>query len=92
MTTNAAAVEKTIDALNDAGRLSDTDEALVALVRNLADAVDGAPANAALWREFRAALTTLSEVGGDDLDDGTLAFRISVQTPSRATVGHSKDA
>jgi hypothetical protein len=89
LVTNAAAVESTVAALDDAGRLSPIDDALVALVRNLSLAVDESPGNAALWREFRAALQTLSEVGADDLDDDTLAFRVSVQTPRRASVGDS---
>lgn len=88
MTTSASAAETTIAALEDAGRLSDSDAALVALVRNLSAAVDESPGNAALWRELRAALQTLSEVGADDLDDGTLAFRVSVQTPGRAALGN----
>lgn len=87
--TNAEAIETTIAALEAAGRLSDTDAALVALCRNLASAVDAATGNAALWREFRAAVESLSQVGADDLDDDAAAFRVSIQTPGRAKVGNS---
>jgi len=88
---NAAAVEVTITALENGGRLTDEDAALVAMVRNLATAVDQAPGMAALWKEFRAAIATLTEVGADDIDDDTLAFRVSIQTPSRPSLGHPED-
>ena len=86
-TTNALAVESTIAALSEAGRLSDTDGALVALARNLAAVVDRDSGNAALWREFRSAVQSLREVGADDIDDDTAAFRISIRTPVRAPLG-----
>lgn len=97
--TNVEAVETTISALDAAGRLADTDAALVALNRYLAAAVDadrcakcGATGGtAALWREYRAAVQSLSEVGADDLDDDTTAFRVSVQVPRRASLGHSEN-
>jgi hypothetical protein len=85
--TNVMAVESTIAALREAGRLSDTDDALVALARNLAAVVDGDSGNASLWREFRSVVQSLREVGADDIDDDTAAFRISIRTPLRATVG-----
>ena len=84
---NVAGLERTIKAIKH--RLSDETEALVALARGLAAAVDAAPENAALWREYRAAVTVLSEVGADgDIDDDTQAFVLSVRTPVRAPVGH----
>lgn len=84
---NADGLERTIKAL--AGRLTDADEALVALARGLAAAVDVAPDNAALWREYRAAVTALSEVGSDsDVDDDTQAFLLALRSPVRPKVGH----
>lgn len=82
----ADAVDTTIAALGD--RLTDEHGALVALARSLAKAVDadpcgdcGAAQNAALWKEMRATITALSEVGADDLDDDTQAWRVTIQTP-----------
>lgn len=62
----------------------------MALARGLAAAVDAAPENAALWREYRAAVTTLTEVGADhDVDDDTQAFLLRIRTPMRSKVGDS---
>jgi hypothetical protein len=80
---NNVGLERTIRAMAD--RLGEADEALVALARGLAAAVDAAPDNAALWREYRAAVTALSEVGADgDIDDDTQAFLLTLRTPVRA--------
>lgn len=68
---NRTAVELTIRALSALGRLSDVDEARVAIVRALADAVDVEPLNASLWREFRAAESDLRELTNNDDDDFT---------------------
>jgi len=88
---NSDGLERTIKAM--AARLGETDEALVALARGLAVAVDAAPENAALWREYRAAVTALSEVGSDgDIDDDTQAFLLALRTPLRPKVGNGKNA
>lgn len=88
---NADGLERTIKAL--AGRLEEDDEALVALARGLAAAVDAAPENAALWREYRAAVTALSEAGADgDVDDDTQAFLLTLRTPVRPKVGNAKNS
>jgi hypothetical protein len=84
-------LERTIKALKH--RLSDETEALVALARGLAAAVDADPGNAALWREYRAAVTALSEVGADsDIDDDTAAFLLALRSPVRAKVGDPKNS
>ena len=91
--TNAEAVDTMIAALGD--RLEDEHAALVAMARSLAGAVDADRCahcsahgqNAALWKEYRATVTALSEVGADGDDDDTLAFRVSIQTPMRPPVG-----
>lgn len=82
---NAAGLECTIEALDAAGRLADTDQALVALARSLAVAVDAEPENAALAREYRAALVALSSAGSDNLDDDARDFILSIRTPSVRT-------
>jgi len=57
----------------------------------LAAAVDAAPENAALWREYRAAVTVLMEAGADgDADDDTKAFLLAIRTPVRSKVGDTK--
>lgn len=87
--TNVDGLERTIKAM--AGQLDESDEALVALARGLAVAVDAAPENAALWREYRAAVTALSEAGADgDGDDDTQAFLLSIRTPVRPPMGNPK--
>ncbi len=69
---NRRAVAETVRALRAAGRLEEVDRAVVVAAEALADAVDAVPDSAPLWREFRAALRDLMEVGrdagGDDLD------------------------
>lgn len=92
-TTNTAGLERTLRALKP--NLTPQHEALVALARTLATAVDsdpcadcGAGQNAALWKEYRAALMALTEAGtGDDVDDDTKDWLVKISTPRRATVG-----
>lgn len=59
-------------------------EALVALTEGLAAAIESDPDNAALWREYRAALATLMAFEGDG-DDETKRFLLEV----RAAVGNT---
>lgn len=82
---NAAGLEQTLKALEAAGRLTDVDLALVALARGLAVAVDAEPENAALWREYRAALVALSAAGADNIDDDARDFILSIRTPGGRT-------
>ena len=77
------AAEATIAALEASGGLEEGDEALVELVRGLAAAVDESPANAALWREYRAAVASLREVGRGGTDDDTASWLLTVRTPVR---------
>jgi hypothetical protein len=81
---NTGAIEKTIRALEDAGRLSDEDQAIVALARCLAAALDAEPENAALAREYRAALVALSVAGADRPDDDARDFLLTIRTPRPA--------
>lgn len=83
---NSTGLDRTLKALGAAGRLDDTDQALVALARGLAAAVDAEPENAALWREYRAALVALSTTGSDNIDDDARDFILSIRTPLRTQV------
>ncbi len=89
MRRNAAGLERTLKALKP--RLPPDAEALIAAARGLAIAVDGAPDNASLWREYRAAIAELIEAGvNDDPDADTAAFLGTVRTPTvRTQVGNS---
>lgn len=79
---NRLATDQVIDALSDLGRLETVDAALVAAARSLADAVDSAPDNASLWREYRAALAELRAVGGE-VDDELFSTLASLRTEVR---------
>lgn len=81
--TNAEGLQITLDAMN----LEPVNEALIAIATGLADAVDADPKNAALWREFRAAVTELRKAGAGDVDDDTTEFLVSIRTPVSAKVG-----
>lgn len=75
---NAAGLERTLKAFD----LGPESEAVIALARGLAAAVDSDPANAALWREYRAAVMAVMEAGAtDDVDDDTARFLLTVRTP-----------
>lgn len=63
---NRRAVNATLKWLKEKMRAED--EALAQLARSLADAVDKEPGNAALWREYRGAISTLLELAKDDTD------------------------
>lgn len=84
---NRRAVAESIRAMREAGRLDPIDRARVVACEALADAVDTDPANASLWREFRAALADLLEVGRkdgiDDLDALIAGLRSDVGNSSQ---------
>lgn len=61
---NSSAAQVMIGALRALGRVEPVDEALVETVVALALAVDMAPDNASLWREYRSSLVELRNVGG----------------------------
>jgi hypothetical protein len=75
--TQAAEVRKMLKALD----LQPGHEALIAMALGLAAAVDKDPANAALWRELRAAVTTLREATSDSSDEDSTQFLLSIKTP-----------
>ena len=85
---NEAGLERTIKAM--AAKLDEGHEALMALARGLAAAVDAAPENAALWREYRAAVAALTEAGAaGDVDDDTQAFILALRKPVRPKMGNT---
>lgn len=81
------ALEATVSALTDLGRLDAIDSARVAIARGLAAAVDESPGNAALWREFRAAEEALREIR-DTSDDELTQLESLLSAP----LGDSEDA
>ncbi len=79
-----AAVDVSLASLEDLGRLNPIDEASVETVRVLADALDEDAGNAALWGQFRAALSELrglSDGGDDELDKLAAEMRAAVGDP-----------
>jgi hypothetical protein len=85
---NAAAIDATIRALEDDGRLTEAHASFVETARQLARAVDAAPDNASLWREYRAAQASLMEAESSGDDDDVQTFLLALRTP----VGDGKDA
>ena len=91
--TNAEGLATTLAAIEQ--HLGDADQALVALAKTLAEAVDADPCvncragqNAALWKEYRATLMELRQAGAHDDADDDEEFTSAVVTPfRRATVG-----
>jgi hypothetical protein len=69
VSSNFEAIQKTISALRTAGRLELVDSALVETARHLARMCDEHPENASLWKEYRAAETTLRS-GTQNENDG----------------------
>lgn len=99
MASQLEAAQSLVDALKAQDRLTQTDEALVAIVLGLAAVLDhpgcpecGCPAQtAALWKELRAAVMDLAARGAsDDPSDGDKEFRskVGVPPPLRSTVGN----
>lgn len=66
---NTEAVETTIQALTDLGRVAPLDAALVELCRAAARALDEFPTRATLIKEYRECLQVLCAVGMDDDGD-----------------------
>jgi hypothetical protein len=83
---NRTAIEATIGALREAGRVELIDEARVIAACALADAVDADPTNASLWREYRAAVETLRQAS----DGGTDEFA-ALMAGLSAEVGNNKN-
>jgi hypothetical protein len=91
MASNVEGLEKTLAAIGSS--LRDTDEALVALARGLAAAVDAEPSNAALWREYRAAVASLQAAAAGVVDDDdTAVFLAAIRTPLRAALGDRSES
>lgn len=86
-------LDKWLRTLKASGDLALIDDSLVSMARNLASAVDAEPANAALWREYRAVYLAVREAAAGGVDDDTATFRFSVQTPrGRTALVDSEDS
>lgn len=68
-TTNALALEKTLECLTATRKVEDVDAAAVQALRSMAAALDEDPTKAALWREYRDALSEVRRAD-DDADAG----------------------
>lgn len=66
---NRQAVEETLQALSELGRLEDVDAARVQMLRSMADALDLNPFNSQMWHEFGEAIEGLTADGSDDDDE-----------------------
>lgn len=78
---NAEAMNITLTALQNMGRLEDVDAARVQALRSMAEALDAKPFNSQMWREYREALEALETDDSDsDALDGLLA---DLRTPVR---------
>lgn len=73
--TNSDAIEATISALRNAGRLEAVDTARVEIARQLARSVDEHLDNASLWREYRNAENALRESFDEEPDALTELFK-----------------
>lgn len=97
---NLRAVNRTIKGLKEAGQLDDVPDAIVELCKALARAVDADPCtdcgtgqNAAIYREYRAALGDLREAAAHGTDDDVADFRVSIQASRmRPEVRHGEDS
>lgn len=80
-------LQLTLDALEAEGKQSVVPEAVIALAKGLAAELDGDASDsrgrAALWREYRAAVTAVLEAADGASDDDTAAFLVQIRTPSR---------
>lgn len=84
---NSLSADKTIAALESAGRIEEIDSALIQMVRSLAAAVDSDPQNAPLWGRYQVALELLRELDAGDLDE----FQ-ALLDEMQATVGNEADS
>jgi hypothetical protein len=84
--TNRDAVEETLSALDQLGRLERVDSALVQALRSMATALDFDPQNAALWGRYLSALDGV--LGANDDADSDLAAALA-EIRGSAEVGDS---
>jgi hypothetical protein len=92
--TNADAARQVVDELTAAGKLTGRDAARTAAFLSLALAVDAAPMNAQLWREYRIAEAALHEVrddGSDEEAEVTAALSAAVGNATQPGAGNSRN-
>jgi len=84
---NTRATERTVEALRSGGKLENVDEAAIALVRTLAQALDTVDAEAypaqvaSLARAHLSAIRLLRNAGEDDHDDGLSDWLTAMSGP-----------
>jgi len=89
---NFHAVQQTIGALTSDGKLRPEHSGVVAMVQGLASSVDDDPGNASLWREFRAGLETLRQIGLEGEQDEDEISVIIAALRGSASVRNEDDA
>jgi hypothetical protein len=72
---NLVALNETLSALDQLGRLEQVDSAVVQALRSMASALDFDPQNAALWGRYLSALDGL--LGANDDADSDLAAALA---------------
>lgn len=87
--TNASALEKTLSAMANCGRIEDIDAAAVQALRSMAATLDDDPSKAALWREY---LNALAEVRRADDDADASLNGLLAEIGSAAPVGDETQA
>jgi hypothetical protein len=89
-----AGLARLLKTLEGSGDIALVDDALVAMAKGLAAAVDADPSNAALWREYRQVWVAVKEAAAGGIDDDTASFLVTVRTPGRgsAQVVDTEDA
>jgi hypothetical protein len=91
---NEQAALRTVEELRRLDLLTASDDARVAAFLSLARAVDEAPSNAALWREYRAAEENLRDDDDGPVDEfaallGRLSATVGDKTAGQGDVGGS---
>lgn len=89
---NLEAIQGLVALLRGEGRIPPEGDAVVQICLSLARAVDEAPDNASLWREFRqaeAALRDLTKTAGSEFDDVIAALQASVPDATNGGSPHT---
>ncbi len=86
------ALKKTVRVLKKSGRLTDEHAALLAIAEGMAEGLDNPtaddPNTAAMWKEYRAAVSALMEVAAD-VDSASADVVALVRTPLPPALGNT---
>lgn len=77
---NASALETTLRAMAEMGRLEDIDAAQIQALRSMAGALDVRPSNAQLWKAYNEALERLTSDDDDGDELGELLAQFSAES------------